>query len=115
VVGKIIVGNKCDIDLKRAVTYDEVKEKADKLGIPYFEIFQNNSEQLRNLFLAVIEEIFKKVLYRKRIYKLNFLGEVIKKDKRTFSNLFPSGLLDIIKESKANNEEYKLINKEEEK
>ncbi|CAG9311365.1 unnamed protein product [Blepharisma stoltei] len=35
--GFILVGNKCDLENERVVSYDEGKSFADSLGIPYIE------------------------------------------------------------------------------
>ncbi len=40
---KLLVGNKCDLEGSRAVTYDEGKEFADSLTIKFIETSAKNS------------------------------------------------------------------------
>ena len=42
-VNKLLVGNKCDLESKRQVDFDEAKAFADERGIPFLETSAKNS------------------------------------------------------------------------
>lgn len=42
-VSKLLVGNKCDLESKKVVTYDEGKELADSYGIKFLEASAKSS------------------------------------------------------------------------
>ena len=60
-VNKLLIGNKCDIDGKRQVSFEEGKELADSLGIPFMETSAKTAENVEQTFLRIASEIKYKV------------------------------------------------------
>merc|ERR1712176_1060101 len=60
-VKKLLVGNKCDLHSKKVVTYDEAKELADSLQMPFMETSAKNSHNVEQAFQMMADEIKKKV------------------------------------------------------
>ncbi|KAF4731238.1 hypothetical protein FOZ62_026004, partial [Perkinsus olseni] len=56
-VSKLLVGNKTDLTSKKVVTYDEGKELADQLGIPFLETSAKNSHNVEQAFIEMSREI----------------------------------------------------------
>jgi len=59
-VCKLIIGNKCDLLQDRAVTYDEAKEFADYLNIPYVECSAQDNLNVDYAFNSLTKEILDK-------------------------------------------------------
>ena len=49
---RILVGNKCDLDQKRQVSFENGKELADKYGIKLREAFQYTKDNFDKLFVG---------------------------------------------------------------
>ena len=47
---RFLVGNKCDLESKRAVTFDQGKELAKQYNIQFFETSAKSSANIDNLF-----------------------------------------------------------------
>ncbi|KAF0991922.1 hypothetical protein HZS_1727 [Henneguya salminicola] len=60
-VKRIIVGNKADEESKRAVDFDTAKAFADQLGIKFLETSAKTSNNVKEAFLAMGEEIKKEM------------------------------------------------------
>lgn len=60
-VNRLLIGNKCDIDSKKAVSTEEGKELADSLGIPFMETSAKNSTNVEQSFLRMASEIKSRV------------------------------------------------------
>lgn len=60
-VQKILVGNKCDLVQKKVVEYQQGKELADQLSIPFLETSAKNSTNVEQAFWTMAHEIKKKV------------------------------------------------------
>ena len=60
-VNRLLIGNKCDIDSKKAVTTEEGKELADSLGIPFMETSAKTSTNVEQSFLRMASEIKSRV------------------------------------------------------
>ncbi|KAK0410561.1 hypothetical protein QR680_005196 [Steinernema hermaphroditum] len=56
-VNKLLVGNKCDLNNKRAVEHNIAKEYADQLGIPFLETSAKSSTNVEQAFLTMAGEI----------------------------------------------------------
>jgi len=56
-VNKLLVGNKCDLEGNRQVSYEEGKAYADSLGIKFIETSAKNSVNVDNAFFAMANEI----------------------------------------------------------
>ncbi|KAJ1920035.1 Ras- protein Rab-2A [Mycoemilia scoparia] len=57
----ILVGNKCDLDAKRAVAKEEGKEFADANGLLYIETSSKTSDNVNKAFTMVAQEIYRKI------------------------------------------------------
>ena len=49
---RILVGNKCDLDSKRQVSFDNGKELADKYGIKFLETSAKETVNIDELFVS---------------------------------------------------------------
>jgi len=56
-VNKLLVGNKCDLASKKVVNYQNAKEFADGLGIPFLETSAKNSTNVEQAFMTMASEI----------------------------------------------------------
>ncbi len=54
---KLLVGNKCDLESQRQVTFDEGKEYADSLGIQFLETSAKNNSNVEKAFFTLANEI----------------------------------------------------------
>ncbi len=57
----VLVGNKCDLEDKRQVTYEEGKELADKNELLFFESSAKDGINVDEIFLNSAKEIAKKI------------------------------------------------------
>jgi Ras-related protein Rab-1A len=55
----ILVGNKIDLESERQISYEEAKEYADSLEIPYLEVSVKNGTNIDNIFKLLSEKIIK--------------------------------------------------------
>ena len=58
-VYKILIGNKCDLEEKRAVTYQEGKDFADSNGMKFIETSAKTCQQVNEAFETLTQEIIK--------------------------------------------------------
>jgi len=56
-VNKLLVGNKCDLESKRVVSFDQAKEFADSLGIEFMETSAKNSTNVEKAFTTMSAQI----------------------------------------------------------
>ncbi|KAG5175459.1 ras related protein PiYpt1 [Tribonema minus] len=56
-VNKLLVGNKSDLEAKRAVTTEEGKEFADSIGIEFLETSAKNADNVEKAFLMMSQQI----------------------------------------------------------
>ena len=56
----ILVGNKCDLENKRIVTYEEGMELSEKYKLPFFEVSNKNGINIEESSLALIKQIIEK-------------------------------------------------------
>jgi len=61
-VHKMLVGNKCDLTMKRKVDKAEAQAFADKMEIPYVETSAKNGTNVENVFMELSNRIKKEVL-----------------------------------------------------
>lgn len=60
-VNKLLVGNKCDLVAKKAVSYDEGKDLADSYGIRFIETSAKSSHNVESAFSVMARELKSKV------------------------------------------------------
>jgi Ras-related protein Rab-1A len=60
-VCKILVGNKCDMEESRKVSYEEGMELAKHFEIPFLETSAKNSINVDNSFITMSKEIKKNI------------------------------------------------------
>ena len=58
-VYKILIANKCDLEEKRAVTYQEGKDFADSNGMKFIETSAKTCQQVNEAFETLTQEIIK--------------------------------------------------------
>lgn len=51
---KLLVGTKCDLTTNRAVSYDEAKFLADRLGVPFIETSAKTGVNVEQAFLTLV-------------------------------------------------------------
>ena len=56
-MNKLLVGNKSDLTTKKAVDYNQAKEYADELGIPFLETSAKNATNVEAAFMTMAAEI----------------------------------------------------------
>eukprot|EP00397_Hematodinium_sp_SG-2012_P061116 GEMP01080485.1.p1 GENE.GEMP01080485.1~~GEMP01080485.1.p1 ORF type:complete len:210 (+),score=42.27 GEMP01080485.1:75-704(+) len=61
-VNKLLVGNKCDLQSKKAVSYDEGKDLADSLNIKFLETSAKNAHNVEEAFNTMGTEIKTRVV-----------------------------------------------------
>jgi len=61
-VNKLLVGNKCDLVVKKVVDYNTAKEFADSLRIPFLETSAKNATNVEQAFMTMTAEIKKRVV-----------------------------------------------------
>ena len=54
----VLVGNKCDCEARREVTYEQGQELAEQLGCSFFEASVKDSVNVDNAFEKLIDVIF---------------------------------------------------------
>jgi small GTP-binding protein len=78
---KLLVGNKCDLEDKREVTFQEGKDFADNNGMKFIETSAKTNQNVDEAFEIVVDEVIKNnkdilkkidkniVLEKKNVYK----------------------------------------------
>eukprot|EP00443_Scrippsiella_acuminata_P057614 CAMPEP_0115487096 /NCGR_PEP_ID=MMETSP0271-20121206/60775_1 /TAXON_ID=71861 /ORGANISM="Scrippsiella trochoidea, Strain CCMP3099" /LENGTH=279 /DNA_ID=CAMNT_0002915127 /DNA_START=60 /DNA_END=898 /DNA_ORIENTATION=+ len=56
-VNKLMIGNKCDLSSKKVVSYDEAKELADSLEVPFMETSAKNAHNVEQAFQQMAKDI----------------------------------------------------------
>ncbi|KAI5294109.1 GTP-binding protein [Ascosphaera atra] len=58
-VHKILIGNKCDWEEKRAVSTEQGQQLANELGIPFLEVSAKNNVNVEKAFFSLASDIKK--------------------------------------------------------
>ena len=58
-VYKILVGNKCDMDSERKVTFEQGKDFATQYGMKFFETSAKDSTNVAEAFVTMTKEVIK--------------------------------------------------------
>jgi len=61
-VNRLLVGTKSDLSLERAVSYDEGKELAESLVIPFIETSAKNADNVEAAFLTLAQDVTQRVV-----------------------------------------------------
>lgn len=60
-MNKILIGNKCDWEEKRAVSTERGQQLANELGIPFLEVSAKQNIQVEKAFFTLATDIKRKV------------------------------------------------------
>ena len=61
-VNKILIGNKCDWEEKRAVSTEQGQALADELGIPFLEVSAKSNINIEKAFYSLATDIKKRLI-----------------------------------------------------
>jgi len=61
-VNKILIGNKCDWEEKRAVSTQQGQALADELGIPFMEVSAKSNINVEKAFFSLASDIKKRIV-----------------------------------------------------
>lgn len=61
-VNKILIGNKCDWEEKRAVSTERGQQLADELGIPFLEVSAKSNINVDQAFYSLAADIKKRLI-----------------------------------------------------
>ena len=61
-VNKILIGNKCDWEEKRAVSTEQGQQLADELGIPFLEVSAKSNINIEKAFYSLAGDIKKRLI-----------------------------------------------------
>lgn len=61
-VNKILIGNKCDWEDKRAVSVERGQQLADELGIPFMEVSAKSNINVEKAFFNLAADIKKRII-----------------------------------------------------
>jgi GTPase SAR1 family protein len=61
-VNKILIGNKCDWEEKRAVSTEQGQALADELGIPFLEVSAKSNINVDKAFYSLASDIKKRLI-----------------------------------------------------
>jgi Ras-related protein Rab-1A len=61
-VNKLLIGNKCDLEEDRQVSYDEGMELAKNYDVPFLEVSAKNSTNIDQCFTLMATEIHERFL-----------------------------------------------------
>ena len=70
-VNKILIGNKCDWEEKRAVSTEQGQALADELGIPFLEVSAKSNINVDKAFYSLAGDIKKRLIDTARTDQTN--------------------------------------------
>ncbi len=65
-VNKLLVGNKCDLEEKREVAYEEGLELAKQYDVPFLEVSAKNATNVEETFTKMASDIHERFLQTKK-------------------------------------------------
>lgn len=63
-LAKVLIGNKCDLDSKRVISYEKAQKYAKKKGITYYETSAKDSSNIDLGFIELAELIMSQNIHR---------------------------------------------------
>lgn len=66
-VYKILVGNKCDLEEKRKVSYEQGKEFADQYNMKFIETSAKTSHNVAEAFVTMTKEIIARDVEKEKV------------------------------------------------
>ena len=76
-VNKILIGNKCDWEEKRAVSTERGQQLADELGIPFLEVSAKSNINIDKAFYSLAADIKKRIIEYLAVVRLRELAAQI--------------------------------------
>ena len=73
-VNKILIGNKCDWEEKRAVSVERGQQLADELGIPFMEVSAKSNINVEKAFYSLAADIKKRIIDTSKLDQGNSQG-----------------------------------------
>lgn len=70
-VYKILIGNKCDLEEKRQVSYEQGKEFADTYGMKFIETSAKTNQNVYESFVTMTKEIIAQVQEKEKALSKN--------------------------------------------
>lgn len=61
-MNKILIGNKCDWEEKRAISTERGQQLADELGIPFMEVSAKGNINIEKAFYSLAADIKKRII-----------------------------------------------------
>lgn len=65
-MNKLLIGNKCDLEENRQVSFDEGQELAKNYDVPFLEVSAKNSTNIEQTFTLMASEIHERFLQMKK-------------------------------------------------
>jgi len=76
-VNKILIGNKCDWEEKRAVSTERGQQLADELGIPFLEVSAKSNINVEKAFYSLATDIKKRITDNAKEERSGSTGNVV--------------------------------------
>lgn len=70
-VYKILIGNKCDLEDKRQVTYEQGQEMAEQYGMKYIETSAKSAYHVEEAFVTMTKEVINQNAEKEKAMKKN--------------------------------------------
>lgn len=68
-VYKILIGNKCDLEEKRQVSYEQGKEFADTYGMKFIETSAKTNHNVQDAYVTMTKEIISQAQEKEKVIK----------------------------------------------